>query len=37
MTKAEIRDLVAAVAGLRTTTRRTELTPPRALLAPPTD
>lgn len=37
MTKAEIRDLVAAVAGLRTTTRRNELTPPRALLAPPID
>jgi len=37
MTKAEIRDLVAAVAGLRTTARRNELTPPRALLAPPTD
>ncbi|MEI7567750.1 MAG: c-type cytochrome, partial [Opitutaceae bacterium] len=37
MTKAEIRDLVAAVAGLRTTARRNELTPLRALLAPPID
>jgi hypothetical protein len=37
MTKTEIRDLVAAVAALRTVSRRNELTPPRALLAPPTD
>jgi quinoprotein glucose dehydrogenase len=37
MTKTEIRDLVAAVAALRTVSRRTELTPPRALVAPPID
>jgi ribosomal protein S8E len=37
MTKTEIRDLVAAVASLRTPPRRNELTQPRALLAPPID
>ncbi len=37
MTKTEIRDLVAAVAALRTVSRCTELTPPRALVAPPID
>ena len=37
MTKAEIRDLVEAVAALRTPPGQNESTTPRALVAPPTD
>ncbi len=37
MTKAEIRDLVAAVAALRTPPGQMESTGPRALVAPPID
>ena len=37
LTKAEIRDLVEAVAALRTPPGQNESTTPRALVAPPTD